>query len=64
MPRKMPEFACPACGAKFPTQEALMEHGKMHAASAPAQQFKCQACGATFATQAELQAHGKTAHPM
>lgn len=63
-----PEFACPACGAHFPNEIALREHGsKMHpmpaAPPAPAG-FACQACGARFASQAELMKHGAENHRM
>ena len=59
----MPEFKCQACGAAFPSQEALMQHGAA-AHAPPHQHFACQACGMEFHSQAELQAHGKAAHPM
>ncbi len=63
------EFRCPMCGATFPSEAALKQHGAMHmggSGGSPAASpgFACAACGAHFATEAELKAHGAKSHPM
>ena len=62
------EFACPACGATFPTEAALRDHGSqahpMPATSPPHASFDCKACGAHFHSEAELKQHGAQAHRM
>ncbi len=62
------EFACPACGATFPTESALRDHGStahpMSAASSPHPSFDCKACGGHFHSEAELKQHAGQAHRM
>ena len=60
---------CPACGAAFPNEAALREHGaQAHpmraAAAAPHAAFDCKACGAHFHSEIELKQHGGQAHRM
>ncbi|OLE89011.1 MAG: hypothetical protein AUF79_12640 [Crenarchaeota archaeon 13_1_20CM_2_51_8] len=52
------QYKCETCGASFSAREELMEHAKVHSATAAAQ-YKCPTCGLTFKTQAELIEHGK-----
>ncbi len=62
------EFACPACGATFPTESARRDHGStahpMSAASSPHPSFDCKACGGHFHSEAELKQHAGQAHRM
>ena len=62
------EFACPACGAAFPTEAALHDHGSkahpMPATSPPQAPCDCKASGARFHSEAELKQHAAQAHRM
>lgn len=62
------ELACPACGATFPTETALRDHGSkahpMPATPSPHLSFDCKACGAHFHSEAELRQHATQAHRM
>ncbi len=62
------EFACPACGATFPTESTLRDHGStahpMSTASSPHPSFNCKACGGHFHSEAELKQHAAQAHRM
>lgn len=56
------EFACPACGAKFPTEAALHTHGAtphpMPPAPSAASPLECAACGGIrFHSEAEMHQH-------
>ncbi len=57
--------ACPVCGMSFPTEQALMQHGRtahQQKKEEPAG-LKCPACGMSFPSQEALMAHGRSAHP-
>lgn len=58
------DFVCPECGARFPTENALMEHElSMHPKMAAKMgDFDCKICGAHFHSEAELKAHVAKAH--
>jgi predicted RNA-binding Zn-ribbon protein involved in translation (DUF1610 family) len=62
------KFECKACGAKFKTEDELMEHGRMHMAGAEDhsshEHFSCAACGESFHSEAELKQHGQQYHRM
>ena len=62
------EYVCKACGANFPNESGLREHGSkahpMPGASPPQVDYACQACGAHFRSEAELGAHASQAHRM
>jgi len=67
------KFKCETCGAKFKTQEELMEHGKIHMSTSTGgmtgtkmqtQEFECKACGMKFRSQAELMEHSRKSHAM
>ncbi|AFU58912.1 zinc finger C2H2 domain-containing protein [Candidatus Nitrososphaera gargensis Ga9.2] len=57
---------CKACGAKFKSEEELMEHGKMHMGEthdhSDHEHFACKACGVTFHSEVELKEHGQKHH--
>ena len=49
---------CPGCGAKFDSQEKLIDHVvEVH-------ESNCQICGAKIDTKAELLKHNKETHGM
>lgn len=62
------QFACSACGATFPTEAEMRQHGStahpMPAAPPSHASFDCKGCGTHFHTEAELKQHAAHAHPM
>jgi uncharacterized C2H2 Zn-finger protein len=67
----MPELNCPACGALFPNEAELRQHGGQAHANPPTtvapaehRDFNCAACGAHFHSEIELKEHGAKAHKM
>ncbi len=60
------KYKCDTCGAKFDSQDKLMEHGKMHmqTSAQTTASFKCSSCGMSFGSQNELMERSKKAHRM